>query len=227
MRKCILNMKKCNLRKTQSREVGLKRAWNHDAWNYLIFYYWVQCEKGWPYSLYQPLLWCNMRGRRASSYSLIFNIGNFIASQPSTQLYVGQELRMLLLSAMWKKMTIFTSPHLWWCNRRGRRASSYSLIFNIVAPSHLSPRPSSMSDRSWGCYYWVQCEKDDHIHFPSNCDGVTGMVGRHPYYSLNFSIGTSSHLIPRPSSMSDTIWGCYWSVNFFRHTMRSKSLVVS
>ena len=36
------------------------------------------------------------------------------------------------------------------------------------------------------------------FHFISPCDGATGVVGRHPCYSLTFHIGASSHLIPRP-----------------------------
>ena len=35
-------------------------------------------------------------------------------------------------------------------------------------------------------------------------DSATGVVGRHPCYSLTFNIGASSHLVPRPGPVSDT-----------------------
>ena len=90
------------------------------------------------------------------------------------------------------------------------RHPCYSRTYNIGASLHLIPHPAlCRTGVEDVIYYWVQCEKDDHIHFPINCDGATGMDGRHPYYSFNFNIGTSSHLIPRPRSMSDTSWGCY------------------
>ena len=48
------------------------------------------------------------------------------------------------------------------------------------------------------------------FHFISSCDAATGVVGRHPCYSLTFSIGASTHLIPRPEPVSDTSWGCFF-----------------
>ena len=45
------------------------------------------------------------------------------------------------------------------------------------------------------------------FHFIRPCDGVTGVVGRHPCYSLTYNIGASSHLIPRPDLVLDTSWG--------------------
>ena len=42
------------------------------------------------------------------------------------------------------------------------------------------------------------------FHFISPCDGASGVVGRHPCYSLTFNIGASSHLIPRPDLVLDT-----------------------
>ena len=45
------------------------------------------------------------------------------------------------------------------------------------------------------------------FHFVRPCDGATGVVGRHPCYSLTYNIGASSHLIPRPDLVLDTSWG--------------------
>ena len=45
------------------------------------------------------------------------------------------------------------------------------------------------------------------FHFNSPCDGASGVVGRHPCYSLTYNIGASSHLIPRPDLVLDTSWG--------------------
>ena len=42
------------------------------------------------------------------------------------------------------------------------------------------------------------------FHFISPCDGASGVVGRHPFYSRTYNIGTSSHLIPRPDLVLDT-----------------------
>ena len=42
------------------------------------------------------------------------------------------------------------------------------------------------------------------FHFIRPCDGATGVVGRHPCYSLTYNIGASSHLIPRPDLVLDT-----------------------
>ena len=42
------------------------------------------------------------------------------------------------------------------------------------------------------------------IHYIRSCDGASGVVGRHPYYSQTFNLGASSHLIPRPGPVSDT-----------------------
>ena len=36
------------------------------------------------------------------------------------------------------------------------------------------------------------------FHFISPCDGASGVVGRHPCYSLTYNMRASSHLIPRP-----------------------------
>ena len=40
-----------------------------------------------------------------------------------------------------------------------------------------------------------------------SCDGASGVVGRHPCYSLTYNIGASSLLIPRPDPVLDTSWG--------------------
>ena len=48
------------------------------------------------------------------------------------------------------------------------------------------------------------------LHFIRPCDGVTGMVGWHPCYSLTYNIGASSHLIPRPDLVLDTSWGYFY-----------------
>ena len=45
------------------------------------------------------------------------------------------------------------------------------------------------------------------LHFIRPCDGATGVVGRHPCYSLSYNIGASSHLIPRSDLVLDTSWG--------------------
>ena len=45
------------------------------------------------------------------------------------------------------------------------------------------------------------------FHFISPCDGVSGVVSRHPRYSRTYNIGASSHLIPRPDLVLDTSWG--------------------
>ena len=42
------------------------------------------------------------------------------------------------------------------------------------------------------------------FHFISPCDGASGVVGRHPFYSRTYNIGASSHLIPRPDLVLDT-----------------------
>ena len=42
------------------------------------------------------------------------------------------------------------------------------------------------------------------FHFIRPCDGVSGMVGRHPRYSRTYNVGASSHLIPRPDLVLDT-----------------------
>ena len=42
------------------------------------------------------------------------------------------------------------------------------------------------------------------FHFIRSCDGATSMVGRHPCYSQIFNKVASSHLIPRPGSVSGT-----------------------
>ena len=47
------------------------------------------------------------------------------------------------------------------------------------------------------------------FHFISPCDGASGVVGRHPCYSLTYNIGASSHLIPRPDLVLDTSWGYF------------------
>ena len=39
------------------------------------------------------------------------------------------------------------------------------------------------------------------------CDGASGVIWRHPCYSQTLNKGASSHLIPRPGSVSDTSWG--------------------
>ena len=52
--------------------------------------------------------------------------------------------------------------------------------------------------------------RQKHIHFVSfisPCDGASGVVGRHPCYSLTYNIGASSHLIPWPGLVLDTSWG--------------------
>ena len=43
------------------------------------------------------------------------------------------------------------------------------------------------------------------FHFVSPCDVAADMVGQHSCYSLTFNIGDSSHCIPRPSPVLDTI----------------------
>ena len=53
------------------------------------------------------------------------------------------------------------------------------------------------------------------LHFICPCDGATGVVGRHPCYSLTYNIGASSHLIPRPDLVLDTSWGYYYNVKYF------------
>ena len=50
------------------------------------------------------------------------------------------------------------------------------------------------------------------FRFISPCDGATGVVGRHTSYLLTFSIGVSSHLIPRPGPVSDTTWYFFYEV---------------
>ena len=45
------------------------------------------------------------------------------------------------------------------------------------------------------------------FHFISPYDGASGVVGRHPCYSLTYNIRASSHLIPRPDLVLDTSWG--------------------
>ena len=53
------------------------------------------------------------------------------------------------------------------------------------------------------------------LHFIRPCDGATGVVGRHPCYSLTYNIGASSHLIPRPDLVLDTSLGYLYSyLNF-------------
>ena len=42
------------------------------------------------------------------------------------------------------------------------------------------------------------------FHIISPCDGASGVVGRHPCYSLTYNLGASSHLIPRPDLVLDT-----------------------
>ena len=42
------------------------------------------------------------------------------------------------------------------------------------------------------------------FRFISLCLSTTGVVSRNPCYSLNFNIGASSPLVPRPSAVSDT-----------------------
>ena len=42
------------------------------------------------------------------------------------------------------------------------------------------------------------------FHFIHPCDGASGVVGRHPCYSLTYNIAASSHLIPRPDLVLDT-----------------------
>ena len=42
------------------------------------------------------------------------------------------------------------------------------------------------------------------FHFIRPCDGVSGVVGRHPCYSRTYNLGASSHLIPRPDLVLDT-----------------------
>ena len=54
------------------------------------------------------------------------------------------------------------------------------------------------------------------FHFNSPCDGASGVVGRHPCYSLTYNIGASSHLIPRPDLVLDTSWGYYYYYNHYR-----------
>ena len=51
------------------------------------------------------------------------------------------------------------------------------------------------------------------FHFISTCDVATGVVGRHPCYSQTFSIGASSHLVPRSCPVSDMIWGNYFQIS--------------
>ena len=44
------------------------------------------------------------------------------------------------------------------------------------------------------------------FNFIHPCNGATGMLGRHPWYSQIFNVGTSLHLFPRPGPESDTTW---------------------
>ena len=46
------------------------------------------------------------------------------------------------------------------------------------------------------------------FHFISPCNGATGMVSQHPWYSLTCNIRASLNLIPQSSSVLDTSWGC-------------------
>ena len=41
------------------------------------------------------------------------------------------------------------------------------------------------------------------LNFICPCDGATGVVGRHPCYSLTYNIGASSHLIPQSDHVLD------------------------
>ena len=43
------------------------------------------------------------------------------------------------------------------------------------------------------------------FHFIRPCDGVSGVIGRHPCYSLTFNKGALSHLIPWPSPVSKRV----------------------
>ena len=45
------------------------------------------------------------------------------------------------------------------------------------------------------------------FHFISPCDGALGVAGRHPCYSRTYTLGASSHLIPRPNLVLDMSWG--------------------
>ena len=53
------------------------------------------------------------------------------------------------------------------------------------------------------------------FHFIRHCDGASGVVGRHPCYSLTYNIGASSHLIPRPDLVLDTSWYIIQSIIVF------------
>ena len=82
----------------------------------------------------------------------------------------------------------------WWTKRGLGRFFSGFLPFspNLLQISfhHFSTLTSSIS-----------------FHFICPCDGASGVVGRHPCYSLAYTIGASSYLIPRPDFVLHTSWG--------------------
>ena len=53
------------------------------------------------------------------------------------------------------------------------------------------------------------------FHFISPCDDESGVIGRHPCYTLTYNIGASSHLIRRLDLVLDTSWG-YFIINLFK-----------
>ena len=78
-------------------------------------------------------------------------------------------------------------PSMWvsWWTKRGLGFSRFPLP--QISFHHFSTLISSIS-----------------FHFISPCDGASGVVGQHPYYSRAYNIGASSHLIPRPDLVLDT-----------------------
>ena len=50
------------------------------------------------------------------------------------------------------------------------------------------------------------------FNFIRICDVAPGLIGRHPYYLQTFSKGASSHLIPRPGTVSDMSWGYRYGI---------------
>ena len=105
---------------------------------------------------------------------------------------------MSFLAASWRKQLDARLPPLgsrvrvwvsWWTKRGLGRFFTGFLPFSPTT-NFISPCLHTHSSISF--------------HFIRPCDGVSGVVGRHPCYSRTYNIGASSHLIPRPILVLDT-----------------------
>ena len=124
----------------------------------------------------------------------ILIIKNIFLRLDMCSLYVAQAVRCCRL-LLEPRVCVFVNP----CGLGGRNRVCVGFLgVSLVFPYHKF-------------HSTIFPHSSHSFRFIRPCDGASGVIWRHPCYSQTFNKGASSHLIPRPGSVSDTSWGYTYS----------------